>query len=331
MSSKQTIGLYTASLSGHRSSYLIFLSTLFPSKRVYKKKVLFRKDPVLFMMVEESFCFYFCASILRALMGRRTVGLLFRPKPVLEGKGLKLILKKYSLYVLKIIGNVRTLTIVPFYLNPKFNTIADGWIYDFQLWDLSQSDLKAFKKYQTGEDNNTFGEEVSRERKGLPVLVAIGRQDLAKGFDLFVDSAISNNKNVQFIFGGKVAESEKSLISPFIHTGGIASDRFISDDEVLQLYAIGSAAWCVYSSEYDQASGILGRAVQLGVPVIVREHSLMHEFCKREDCTFILYKQKVLEQVNFDILKHSTLDRSSLLIKKFSSFSVDQLNSELGL
>jgi hypothetical protein len=319
-----TIGLYTKSLDGHREAYLNFLLNLFPSKRVNRIDALFSKQPILFMMIEESFFFYFLTAVMRAILGKRTVGLLFRPKPAAEGKSLRLRIKRLMLQFLKSISSIQTISIVPFNINPEFNNIADSWIYDFQLWDLEDSELDKFVKYQTDSLDKTINNPLN---KSHPVITAIGKQDKNKGFDKFIKSATLNAGKAEYVFGGKVHESQKKLINKFVAIGGVCNDRLVSDDEILQLYSISSAVWCVYSSEYDQASGILGRAVQLDIPVIVRENSMMHKFCQIESISFICDKDLETQLVNNELKTTKFgVTRINPPTDKFRSHSLNQLN-----
>jgi hypothetical protein len=64
-----------------------------------------------------------------------------------------------------------------------------------------------------------------------------------------------------------------------VQAGGYACDRFISNEELFDLYACADLIWCCYAADYDQASGVFGRAIQLGIPVVVREGALIHKFC----------------------------------------------------
>lgn len=281
-----TTGIYTASLNGHRQAYLDFLLDLFPSQRIQKKEVVFSKAPVLFMMIEESFLFYFFTSVFRNMLGRRTVGLLFRPKPAVEAKNIQLVIKRTMLYFLKRLSNVKTITILPFCLNPSFEKIADNWIYDFQLWDLTKADLDKFAKYQEGVVATTIDLPTTLPNESN-IVVAIGQQDKKKGFPNFVSSIQSNVGSHQYVFGGKATHEMAPLIKVFEESGGIANNRFISDDEIIQLYSVSSVVWCVYNEAYDQASGVLGRAVQFGRPVIVRKGSMMHNFCEIESLSYI--------------------------------------------
>ena len=59
-------------------------------------------------------------------------------------------------------------------------------------------------------------------------------------------------------------------------------NRFVSEEELIALYASSDLVWAFYDEEYDQASGIFGRALQFGVPSIIRSGSLVDRLCKIE-------------------------------------------------
>ena len=75
--------------------------------------------------------------------------------------------------------------------------------------------------------------------------------------------------------------------SRFTAAGGMLEDRMITDDELFSLYATATYAWCCYAPHYDQASGIFGRAAQLGVPAIVRAGSVVERFRAQHNITGI--------------------------------------------
>ena len=67
---------------GRFPAYLRLLERSFGARPGRLRDILFARAPVLFLAVEESFLLYVFAGLLRALMGRRTVGLLLRPLPL---------------------------------------------------------------------------------------------------------------------------------------------------------------------------------------------------------------------------------------------------------
>ena len=59
--------------------------------------------------------------------------------------------------------------------------------------------------------------------------------------------------------------------------------------------------WCCYSPEYDQASGVFGRAVQYGCIPIVREHSVIHKFCINEEINCIAYNPENPVDIEYSV------------------------------
>jgi hypothetical protein len=263
--------VYGRTGTGRRPSYLRMLERLFDARRARYRDLLLARSPVLFMVVEEAFLLYAMVGLLRAVFGRRTAGLLLRPMPLVASARWQHRLKRVVLRQLKRCRSVRTLTILPFSVFPAFASIADDWIYDFQLWDLTEEERKAVDLLR---DERRPGDRL--------VLMAIGSQSAQKGFDLFADiyaRSVKLRAHYQFIACGKVAPDAMEHAAVLNEAGGVTVDRSIGDRELLGAYAASDAVWCLYPRAGDHASGILGRAAQLGIPVVVRQGSLAHRLC----------------------------------------------------
>jgi hypothetical protein len=328
-----SIGLYVASLSGHRKSYLEFALKLFPSKVIKKGALIKYSDPVFFLMIEDSFILYFLAGVMRSILGRKTIGLLFRPKPAVECNSFKLKIKKIALLLLKKVTNVHTLLIIPTATHHSFSEISDGWIYDFQLWDLKASDYNFFTELKNEMYSNGLYSDVIRVKHSRKVLCALGSQDQIKGFDTFASSYINYSPLRDiflFAYGGKVRGSDE-FIKQFEMCGGFSENRLVSDNELIQLYAASNIVWTLYAEEYDQASGIFGRAVQLGIPVIVRKNSLIHKICMLDNIPHIsMTKKSVSTIVKLD-LPVVDIEQGKRLGKHFQNVSIQSLRKVLGI
>lgn len=275
---------------GHRGPYIAMLSTLFDLERKRLSAAsLFSRRPVLVPLVEDSLAVYAITCFLRSILGKRTVGFLFRPKPALDSSSLRLRTKYLVLRILRLLPRVQTLTIVPFSVESRLSEIADGWIHDPQLWDL---DAQAAPAHSAQSE---LAMEVGSVAGGRHVCMALGRQDKSKGYDWFTDlhrGCPGLRESVLFAFGGKVSSELCNQAKEFRDGGGFACDRFVTEEELSALYACSSLIWCAYSPEYDQASGIFGRAVQLGIPVVVRSGSLIERMCKVERISHISIKKE---------------------------------------
>ena len=280
-------GYYSRGLEGHRASYLAFVIARFGGRRVAPQEMFGWRGPLLFLMIEENFGLYCVTGLWRSLLGRRTVGLLFRPLPAAEAKSWRLKLKRAVLRALRYVPAVQTLSIVPVPLVPKIGAIVDSWIHDFQLWDLTESESARFEEIRTPSTQLARPAPIFTEAKhfakGRPLLIALGMQNQAKGAErLAASMREGGTKDWAVLVAGRFApEAAHWRIAIEAHGGHIV-DRFLSDDEMLALYAAADAIWCLYDPSYDQASGILGRAIQLGIPPIVRTGSLSESFCRAE-------------------------------------------------
>lgn len=265
-------------LEGHRAHYGSLLPPLIGARRARLDwRTILARQPILISMIEESFLGYVLACLARAAMGRVTAGLLFRPLPPLREKGFRLGLKRLVLQALNALPAVRTMTILPFSLEPGFARLARGWMHDPQLWDLYVPGDE-----RPGHVEGALAASIREAAAGRTICCAIGRQDSDKGFDHFARLWLNYpalHRDMLFVFGGKVTPGFARLAQDFAGAGGLAFDRFISDEELFDLYAVADVVWSCYAPSYDQASGIFGRSLQLGIPTMVRAGSLIHKTC----------------------------------------------------
>ena len=60
--------------------------------------------------------------------------------------------------------------------------------------------------------------------------------------------------------------------------GAMVVDRHLSDPELESLYGVADMIWACYRPDYDQASGVFGRAFQTGKPSLVRSGSVIEQY-----------------------------------------------------
>lgn len=272
---------FEAGEHGHRGQYNAMLARLFHIRRAgFTPAMLLARAPVLCPQIEAAPLRFAITSLVRGLLGRRTAGFLLRPLPALQGQSLRLRLKRAMLRLLRRTPGVQVLTIVPFAIEPGLAGIAHGWIHDLQNWDLQlEGDPLAVPAAQA------LTRDIRARANGRPVCCAIGRQGREKGFDRFAALYTANpalRDGMLFAFGGKVSPQLAEAAQVFAERGGFALDRFVSDGELAGLYAAADLVWCAYAHDYDQASGILGRALQLGIPVVARPGSVIAAICANE-------------------------------------------------
>lgn len=269
--------LVSRTLDGHRRDYVRFFERWWANRRCTTlsvsnwRETLFVDSPALFLMVEEGFAGYVVAALWRALLGRRTVGLLFRGREAVLGDSSRLRLKRYVLGGLRRVPHVTTLSIVPFAVDRRLATVADDWIDDPQLWDLEDN----------APESTPLSEAVHAAAGTRGIVVSLGAQKAAKGFDFFTRAWLEVpelRRQWLFVAAGKVAEPESQAAMLFEAEGGYLVDRFITNAELHSLYRVADVVWGIYAPFYDQASGIFGRAVQYDVPILLRRGSAVETY-----------------------------------------------------
>lgn len=335
MSNKQlsNVGLYTRTLSGHRQSYLDFVKQNFGGEKIHGLTLFLNKGPVFFLMIEDNFMLYFFVAYIRSFFGQKTAGLLFRPKPALQANNFKLKIKLHLLKLLKKNSKVQTLSIVPVPLEPEIAEIVDDWIYDFQLWDITNEQKKIFEQLKYGMKPSIDLPEyqivydIKKYANGRPIVIALGAQNKEKGIYILAD-------NIQYFFENNYCvvvagrfSSDSQIAKKSLEEGGtLIFDRFMTDEEILGLYAAADVVWCFYDPSYDQASGILGRAVQLGILPIVRLGSFSEKFCLSEDINHLASQSNQLEHALKKISHQAYLDNSKIQ-KNLKKVSLMHLNA----
>lgn len=276
---------------GHRQSYLSFIRTLIPVARRGWWGAVFARSPVIFLMVEDGFGLYVVAALVRSLFKRRTMGLLFRPKPAVNRENLRLKLKYLLLKSMKSVGAISTITIEPFWADCRYGSIASNFIYDLQLWDLSDDQIQeSAAKRVSGKFDFPISDDLKRLAMGRSIVLSVGAQSKDKGFHRFAEAYLGSSElreKYLFAFVGTVSPDCEVLAARLVDVGAFSLNKRISDQELLELYAVADIMWCYYAEGYDQASGILGRAIQLGVPAIVRKGTTSETVAKATGAKYI--------------------------------------------
>ena len=278
--------IYSRGTHGHRREYDAVLEKELTTigitpTFVDKPTTSLLKRDIFFVMIEEDLIvFIVCA--LASLFGRNRVsGFMFRPGECFRLSDFKYRVKYLLFWGLRHLSTVRVWTLLPFSVNPRFAEVAYGWVYDPQLWDsLTLKDLKVAASTPLARD-------VSERANGRLIVVSLGMQNSAKGLNYFSEILCSSEvlrTHCFFVAAGKVAETSSESADRLRGAGAMVIDRYISDEELRSLYRVAHLVWAAYSPEYDQASGIIGRAFQFGLPVILRRGSYVAKLM--QDCHY---------------------------------------------
>jgi hypothetical protein len=276
-----TVLIPVHALDGHRQEFLDLFSREVNDLgyNVIHRKLsiadVFHPGPILSLFLEEHPTTFLFVSFFRSLANKRSVTLMFRPKEASAGTTLKLKIKRALLRLSKVSKHTTVFTILPFEDASPINKIANDWIYDPQLWDW-------FSRQPPKDD--AFIELVLSAAKGRKILTSLGVQSKVKGFDFFTsiwEKYPPIHKNILFVCAGDASRCSPEIKRRFTETGGLLIDRQLTTGEIASLYDVSDVVWACYSPEYDQASGIFGRAFQLNVPAIIREGASLNDLANR--------------------------------------------------
>jgi len=233
------------------------------------------------------------------------------------------------LKILKSLNSVNTFLIVPQDIDENFVKISDGWIYDFQLWDLNEKDYTEYENYRCNISNGHYVSHLGNVKGSRSTVCSIGYQNRFKSSELFILNYINASEiraKYLFVIAGEISVMEiLKMKGDFESNGGIVIDKILESEELTEIYASSDIVWALYPEDYDQASGIFGRAVQFGIPVVVRKESILHKICTIHNIEHIaLTKETVLDLSNYRILKPN-LSRGQELRTYFRSESIRRL------
>ena len=235
-------------------------------------KAIAHRGPVLVMLVEQYKLAAHVVVFARAVLGRRTAAMVFRAREPLTGGGLGTALKRWLLLVERRLPPVTMMTILPFDLLPNDpSTLFRSWMHDPQLWDIP--------RLSPPPPDRALAERARARANGRPTVVVMGRMEQYKGIKMMVAMATDPAFCSKFFL--VIAGAQEPAIQPMlaaIDGDFMIENRYISDGELYALYDVADYVWAVYAPDYDQASGIFGRAAQFGRTSIVRAGSLVDRY-----------------------------------------------------
>lgn len=319
---------------GHRKAYLELFVDLFdfsPSigKISNKNRLsLISAKSVLFATVGISYKRHLLVCIARSILLKPTVSLFLGAGDYTKKRQSRFFALNYILLkIWKSLPKQKVLSILPYDIDSSSKKFTNAYIYDPQLWDMS---IKKLKKPLPSTQLSLKAKEKSNNRK---ILIFLGKITLYKGFDYLIDFTENNKKDVFVVVAGRMTKECKPLGEKLKSAGMMVVDRFISDEELFSLYQIADFAWSYYKPEYDQSSGIYGRAIQLGVIPIIRADSIISKLSKSIGCTAITLNDKQIKSyvlsVKYKSPKHS--DFNKILLNKIGKESYSSLKSYLKL
>jgi hypothetical protein len=216
-------------------------------------------------------------AAVRSFRGRATIGLFFRPGDCFIKGSFKAAVRRVLFRFISRLPHVHILSILPPEVFPRLREVATDWIYDPQLWDLN------YLSDASTEPSTQIADQLAVASRGRRFLIALGTQSKTKGFDYLVDvwcASARLREEYICVVAGKVAASSTAQAKRFVDHGGVLINQRIANSDLFYLYKRADMIWACYAEGYDQSSGIHGRAVQLGIPVLVRKDSCIDRLGK---------------------------------------------------
>ena len=274
--------------SGHRQEYLELFSDSFNLSCSVGKVgfsnilSLVYADRLFFGSLDDDYRGFFLVAILRTAIGRRTVGMFMRPQTCFESSGLRHKFKKMAFTALKRFRAISVFTIVPFSTAPEYEMVADAGLIDPQMWDKCDGSSISVDIRLTSR--------IRSAAAGRRVLAFAGTASAIKGIELLRDMMSATDWPMQEIFvvvAGRFPDELQDVAHDLEKCGAMVLARFISDAELFALYDQADFVWACYQPDYNQASGIFGRAIQLSKTPIVRAGSLIARFARQNDLVVV--------------------------------------------
>ncbi len=255
---------------GHRADYLTLFSE-FLRREGYRSfshssplKAILHPGPVIIMMVEDYRWGTYVVGLARACIFRRTLSLLFLARETLLGAGVRHAMKRTLLRLARVQSHMAIFTIVPHSVlrraipgaREDIGRLTHGWIDDPQLWDL---ELLSNSTVRT-----PLSERVTAAAGKRRILMVSGGLRRNKGLEMIARLAADEDfgRSVLLLVAGELVGTASDFADTLQDSECFFENRFLSNDELRSLYAISDLVWCSYSPNFDQESGIFGRALQ---------------------------------------------------------------------
>jgi hypothetical protein len=272
---------FVSAAAGHRGPYVALLASMFgltpvcapPGPAVIRR--LIATPRLLLATIDDNLPSLILTVLCRSLRGRPTVALFLSAHRCFDMSRLKYRLKWLAFAALRRVPHLTLITITPFSVAPRFAEVANFGAHDPQYWDLHNG-----RELLTPQPT-ALSEAILQRAAGRRVLCMPGTLTSLKGF-VFLSEIMRSDptlgERLLVVAAGKVQPETDEAARIFVAAGGMLADRLLDDAEMESLYAVSDLIWSCYSPDYDQASGIFGRAVQLGVPVVIRRGALIDRF-----------------------------------------------------
>jgi len=269
--------LFDVFRDGHRRDYFRVLRRVLGGRVAWgsfahRWPLLLRARKLVCSTCDDYLAKFFVLAFVRMLLGRPTVGLSVRAETIFQRAGFAQTVKRAMLRVLKYLPGAQLVTFMPYWVEPRLKHYTSDWMYDLQYWDLpwlTPSPAGALRALRA---------DLHQRAQGRRIVATVGHQRCVKGVEYFMQIFCDRPEvREAYLFAcvGPIWDVDRTLVARFVSCGGVFADRALRDDEVVPIYSMCDLIWVCYRPDYDQSSGIFGRAIQLDRPTVVREGSYL--------------------------------------------------------
>lgn len=277
------------SVEGHRAEYVSLMESMFSLTPFFVDLRGIRvilgvafANKVLFSSIDDDVLGFMLICFLRSSIRKKTVGLFLRPLSCFDVGTRNF--AKYTLFkFLKALPGVSIFSIIPHAFDKRIAKVTNYWVHDPQMWDKFSNIFK-------------FKSELSRELLTLAgdrkIICYLGRISKEKGVDILGD-LISNDKRLSQKFFvvvlGKPATDSEDILSVLESSGAYVLPRLLTSDEMSSVYDVSTIVWACYAPNYNQASGVFGRAIQKGILTVVRKGALISKYSNYDSLKILVF------------------------------------------
>ena len=303
-----SIYIYQTKFTGHRIEHLRLFRLILKKRAKFGNSLLssYKSKYLLIPSISDNTIIFLFFSILRSFFFKKKTIAIHLRGTYLFKKGFY---NKLRFFIFKILKNLKNLKIVYIPSSkyfPQFNKLSKFSLDDPMLWDKHFFFKKKYK--------------FKKEKK--IIIQYIGAFNKSKGGYDFINVAkqFLDNKRYEFRINGILQDN--FLKNEVLKYRNIKfKNKIFNNKEIPKLYLKSDLIWGFYDKTFDQSSGIVSRAVQFNIPVIVRFKSVISKYEPRFKniliCKNILditkainrYKRTKSKSINIENIKKDNLNK----------------------
>jgi len=258
--------VYDVSASGHRRrgaevvAKTVDGTVLLEAPGSAFRRLLRHRGPLIWQTADYEPVEFTKLALCRSLFGRRSIAICFRNNFNRQRNHLRNILSEAVFWLWRRLPFCTAFTTCP----RSENLSSDAFLFDTEWWDVTAMPVPIV--------------DVPPLQPG-PTLMFMGTENYLKGFPFFLNCAVAaaaRQMKWNFVIVGSTHELNADQRAA-MNRAGVKTIEAADDRVFLTCLRRAHLLWCCYNPAYDQSSGIFGRAVQFGVPTIVRKNSLLAE------------------------------------------------------